>query len=91
MLTLLFNPIGRVETSPPGVLILGPHGFTVTSCFIMPPPPILLIALDDGRCCGTAFFGIMVIAELFLKGRTLLTFVAFIVRLIGAGMLPSVK
>jgi hypothetical protein len=42
------------------------------------------------RCWGTVFFGIIVMAELFLNGSTLLTLATLAVRFI-VGMLPSEK
>jgi len=79
----LLPPMG-METSPTDVPVRGLHGFTVTSCFIMPVPllvpPILPIGLPVPRCWGWGFFGIIVMAELFLNGRTLLTFATLAVR-----------
>lgn len=79
--------------SPAEAPVLGPQGFTVTSCFTIPPPlllpPILPIGLAVPRCWGTAFFGIIVMAELVLNGSTLLTFDMLAVRFIEGTLLSE--
>jgi hypothetical protein len=40
-------------------------------------------------CCGAVFFGIIVMAELFLKGSTLLTLAIFAVRFIVGTLLSE--